>query len=125
MIEIGRVCVKLAGREAGKKCVIVDVIDNNYVLIDGDVRRKKCNIKHIEPLDKVIKISKGADHSTIVDEFKKLGVEIKERKSKERKAKPKKQRKVREKKVKERPKKKKEKAKKEEVKENIEEPNKK
>ena len=28
-IEKGRVCVKIAGRESGKKCVIVDVIDEN------------------------------------------------------------------------------------------------
>ena len=26
-IEKGRVCVKIAGRETGKKCVIVDVIE--------------------------------------------------------------------------------------------------
>ncbi|MEM4586827.1 MAG: 50S ribosomal protein L14e, partial [Desulfurococcaceae archaeon] len=26
-IEIGRVCVKTRGREAGYKCVIVDIID--------------------------------------------------------------------------------------------------
>ncbi len=34
-IEVGRVCVKLNGREAGRKCVIVDVIDKNFVLITG------------------------------------------------------------------------------------------
>ena len=27
-IEVGRVCVKIAGREAGEKCVIVEVIDD-------------------------------------------------------------------------------------------------
>ena len=35
MIQIGRLCVKLTGREANKKCVIVDIIDPNFVLIDG------------------------------------------------------------------------------------------
>ncbi len=30
-VEVGRVCMKLAGREAGKKCVVVDVIDKNFV----------------------------------------------------------------------------------------------
>ncbi len=34
-IEVGRICVKLTGREAGKKCVIVDVIDKSFVLITG------------------------------------------------------------------------------------------
>ena len=35
MFEIGRLCVKIAGRDAGNKCVIVDVIDKNFVMIDG------------------------------------------------------------------------------------------
>ena len=90
MIEIGRLCIKIAGREAGKKCVIVDIIDNNYVLIDGQLRRKKCNILHLEPLEKKIEIKKGASHSDVADEFKKLKIEIKETKKKEKKEKPKK-----------------------------------
>ena len=59
-IEVGRVCVKTLGREAGKTCVIVDIIDKNFVLIDGNVKRRRCNIKHIEPTDKKIDIEKGA-----------------------------------------------------------------
>ena len=90
VMEIGRLAIKTAGREAGKKCVIVDVIDNNYVLIDGDVRRKRCNITHLEPLGETIKIEKNASHDVIVSEFKKLGTEIKERTAKEKKDKPKK-----------------------------------
>jgi large subunit ribosomal protein L14e len=58
MYQIGRLCVKLAGRDARKKCVIIDVLDNNFVMIDGQTRRKKCNIRHLEPLDKVLKIKK-------------------------------------------------------------------
>ncbi|MEM1684787.1 MAG: KOW motif-containing protein, partial [Nanopusillaceae archaeon] len=34
-IEIGRICVKLRGREAGRKCVIVDIIDENFIVITG------------------------------------------------------------------------------------------
>ena len=82
MIEIGRLVVKTAGRDAAKKGVIVDILDKNYVLIDGQVRRRKCNIAHIEPLDQVIKIKKGASHDIVVEEFKKLGIETKEKKSK-------------------------------------------
>ena len=44
IFEVGRICVKLAGRDAGSKCVIVEELDNHYVLVDGDVRRKKVNI---------------------------------------------------------------------------------
>ncbi|RMF55283.1 50S ribosomal protein L14e [Candidatus Woesearchaeota archaeon] len=85
VIEVGRVCLKIAGRDSNKRCVIVDVLNNNYVLIDGETRRKKCNVKHIEPTSKVIKISKGASHAEVVREFKKLGIEIKEKVKKEKK----------------------------------------
>ena len=30
-IEVGRVCVKISGREAGEKCEIVEIIDENFV----------------------------------------------------------------------------------------------
>lgn len=92
-MEVGRICVKIAGRDAGKKCVIVEVLDDNYVTIDGETRRRKCNIKHLEPLDQKIDIKDKADHAAVVSEFKKLGIEVKERKSKEQKPKPKKQKK--------------------------------
>ena len=47
MIEIGRIVIKTAGRDAGREAVIVDILDDNYVLIDGNVRRRKCNILHL------------------------------------------------------------------------------
>jgi len=78
MFKIGRLCLKIAGRDAGLKCVVIDVIDSNYVLIDGQTRRRKCNIKHLEPLDKVLKVKKGLGHSDVVNELKKQGIEIKE-----------------------------------------------
>lgn len=60
-MEIGRVCIKISGRETGRKCVIVDKIDDNYVLVSGiGVRRRRCNIRHLEPLEEVVKIKKGA-----------------------------------------------------------------
>ena len=57
-IEKGRVCVKIAGRESGKKCVIVDVIDENFVEIVGnEVKNKRCNIKHLDPVDETVEVS--------------------------------------------------------------------
>jgi len=82
MMEVGRICVKLAGRDAGKTCVVVDLFDNNYVLIDGETRRKKCNIKHLEPLDKVVKIKKDASRADIKKIFSDLGLGFFEPKSK-------------------------------------------
>lgn len=65
MFEVGRVCIKLAGRDAGNTCIVVDIVDDNYVLIDGNVRRRKCNITHLKPLSDTIKIKKGATTSDV------------------------------------------------------------
>ncbi|MBS3133514.1 50S ribosomal protein L14e [Candidatus Woesearchaeota archaeon] len=74
MLDVGRLCVKTAGREAGKKCVIVELVDKNFVLIDGNVRRKRCSISHLEPLADTIELKKGSSHEEVVSAFKKLGI---------------------------------------------------
>jgi len=63
--EVGRVCVKLSGRETGKKCVIVDVVDKNFVLVTGPksvtgVRRRRTNVDHLEPTTETVELKKGA-----------------------------------------------------------------
>jgi len=77
--DIGRICIKIAGRDAGKRCAIVEVLEGNHVIVDGETRRRKCNIKHLEPLQETIQIKKGASHADIITEFKKLGIEIRAR----------------------------------------------
>jgi len=64
-IEVGRICIKLSGRDAGKKCVIVDVIDKNFALITGPkivtgVRRRRTNVDHLEPTKESVELKKGA-----------------------------------------------------------------
>jgi len=64
-IEVGRLCLKMAGRESGKRCVIVDVIDKSFVLVTGPqqltgVRRRRTNVKHLEVTEEKIDIKKGA-----------------------------------------------------------------
>lgn len=58
-IEPGRLCIKLRGRDAGKKCVIKEIIDHNFVEIISSGRKKprRANISHLELLDQVIDIS--------------------------------------------------------------------
>lgn len=74
--DIGRVCVKTMGREAAKYCVIVDIVDKNYLLIDGTkVKRRRVNYKHIEPIDEVIDIKKGAKHEDVIDAIKDADLE--------------------------------------------------
>jgi large subunit ribosomal protein L14e len=60
VVEVGRVCVKLAGHEAGRRCVVVDVLDSVYVVVSGPgVKRRRCNIAHLEPLEQKVEIAKG------------------------------------------------------------------
>jgi len=76
--DIGRLCVKTIGREAGYYCVIVDVIDKNYLLIDGlKVRRRRVNYKHIEPITETVEINKGASHEQVEAAIKKAKLEKK------------------------------------------------
>jgi len=97
MIEVGRICIKIAGRDAGMKCIVVEILDNNFVMIDGQTRRRKCNMLHLEPLDQIIKIKPKASHDEIAEEFGKLGLVMKEKKSKQAAERPKKVRKKKEK----------------------------
>ena len=74
-MEVGRLCVKLAGREAGCRCVVVDVIDRNYVLVTGPeeltgVRRRRVNMSHLRPLDERIDIPRNASDQEIMDLLK-------------------------------------------------------
>ncbi len=76
--DIGRLCVKTMGREAGYRCVIVDIIDKNYLLIDGlKVRRRRVNYRHIEPITETIEIKKGASHEQVETAIKKAKLEKK------------------------------------------------
>lgn len=77
-IEVGRICVKTSGREAGRKCVIVEIIDKNFVLITGPkdvtgVRRRRCNIKHLEPTPEKIEISRGASDEEVKKALEEAG----------------------------------------------------
>lgn len=102
MIEIGRLCIKTAGRDAGCHCVVIGIIDDRYVMIDGETRRRKCNIAHLEPKTTLIKIEKNASHEQIKKEFENLGLKARETNPKtEKPVKPVKQRKKKEKPVKE------------------------
>jgi large subunit ribosomal protein L14e len=90
VLEIGRVVMKIAGRSSGKIGIVVDKIEKGFVLVDGDLKRKKYNILHLEPLDKVVKIKKGASSSEIKEILKKEGL-LKEKKKKFKREKKKKE----------------------------------
>ena len=80
-IEVGRICIKTRGREAGRRCVIVDLIDKNFVLITGPksvtgVRRRRANINHLSPTEEKINIKRGASDEEII---KAMGLAEKEK----------------------------------------------
>jgi large subunit ribosomal protein L14e len=69
-IEVGRVCVKVAGRESGRKCVIVDVMDKSFVLVTGPkkvtgVKRRRVNINHVAPIEDIVQVKRGASDEEV------------------------------------------------------------
>ncbi len=71
IIGIGSICVKTRGREAGKKCVVVDIIDENFVIVTGPksltgVKRRKANINHLEATPLKIEIKKNASDEEVL-----------------------------------------------------------
>ena len=80
VVEIGRMCIKTLGRESGKECVIIDIIDKSFVLITGPksvsgVKRRRVNVSHLEPTETVLDISRGATDEEVekaLIEMKKL-----------------------------------------------------
>ena len=59
LIEVGRVCIKKYGRDAGSRAVVTKVIDKNFVNIVTAVRRKerRCNDNHLEFLKETIDVN--------------------------------------------------------------------
>lgn len=77
-MEIGRICIKTLGREAGKKCVIVDLVDKSFVLITGPkavtgIKRRRANINHLEISQEKIDINRGASDEEVTEALKKAG----------------------------------------------------
>ena len=77
-IEVGRICLKLAGRESGKKCIIVEVIDKGFVVVTGPkkitgVKRRRASINHIAPLKNKIGIDRGSSDEEITNALETAG----------------------------------------------------
>ena len=79
MIEVGRVCTKVQGRESGKKCIVVDQIEKNFVLVTGPekingVKRRRCNVAHLEPHSSKLKIRKRAEDEEVIKALEESGL---------------------------------------------------
>ena len=77
-LEVGRICLKIAGRENGKKCVIIDVTDQTFVMITGPkkvtgVKRKRVNLNHITALQDKIEIKREASDEEVTQSLEAAG----------------------------------------------------
>lgn len=90
MFNVGRVCIKTAGRDAGNYCAVIEVLDNRFVMIDGLTRRRKVNVSHIEPTKITVDIKDKAETTEVLEALKKAGIAVAEKKasSKDRKENP-------------------------------------
>jgi len=69
-IEIGSLYIKTTGKDKGKRCIIVDLVDKNFVLVTGPpkitgVKRRRVNLKHLSLTEEKIEIKKGATDKEI------------------------------------------------------------
>ena len=58
------------------------------MVVDGDVRRKKVNILHLEPLEQLIELKSNASHEDVKKAFGKMNLPVWETKAKKAGAKP-------------------------------------
>jgi len=77
-IEVGRICVKQAGREIGKKCVVIDVMDKSFVLVTGPkkvtgIKRRRVNINHVMPLQDKVDVKRGASDEEVASVLESAG----------------------------------------------------
>jgi large subunit ribosomal protein L14e len=84
-LEIGRVCLKIVGREAGKQCVVIKKLKDekskseSFVLVTGPkmltgIKRRKCNISHLEPTQYNLEIIEDASDEDVIAAYKKAGL---------------------------------------------------
>ena len=80
-MKVGQVALKIAGRDAGKKAVVLR-ITNHKALVDGEVRRREINLAHLIPTETILDIKEDAPHEAVKSAFSKIGITLKEKKPK-------------------------------------------
>ena len=78
-LDIGIVCMKVAGRESGAICCVVKPVDKTFVMVSGPklvtgVKRRRCNIEHLEPTEIRLDIKEDASDEEIIEAYKKANV---------------------------------------------------
>ena len=81
VFEQGSVCIMLAGRDRGKRCVVIDSPKERHVLVDGATRRRVVNIAHLLPTGERLEIARGAHHDDVARALEKIGVAAKKQRT--------------------------------------------
>lgn len=79
VLEVGRLCLKTSGREAGKYCVVVKPMDKSFVMVTGPklltgVKRRRSNIDHLQITEHVIKITQDASDEDVIAAYESAGL---------------------------------------------------
>src|SRR5271157_5845088 len=77
--EIGRVCMKIAGRETGKYCVVLKKVNDAFVEVTGPkmltgVKRRRANVDHLEPLPFTVEIKESSADEEVLQALEKAGL---------------------------------------------------
>lgn len=118
LLDAGRICMKIAGREAGRYCVVLKNVNKSFVLVTGPkiltgVKRRNANVSHLEATPYKIEVTENSSDEDIVSAMQKANLvkklnlrmpsaaELKAREEKEKEETPKAEEKPVEKKKKE------------------------
>jgi len=77
-LDVGRICMKVAGREAGRYCVVLKKLDKQFVLVTGPkdltgVKRRRCNIDHLEATADSLSVKEEASETEVIKAYEKTG----------------------------------------------------
>ena len=80
--NIGRIVTKIMGREAGRKAVVTQLLDKNFVEISGPyeisgIKRRRVNIAHIEPTSYSLELNLDKNSDEAISELLNSNAEIK------------------------------------------------
>ena len=78
-LNVGTVCMKVAGRESGSICTVIKPVDKTFVMVTGPrlvtgIKRRRCNIEHLEPTEIKLDIKEDATDEEIIEAYKKTNV---------------------------------------------------
>ncbi len=79
VFEIGRVCIKNVGREAGKYCVILNKEKQSFVLVTGPklltgIKRRRCNVNHLNPTEHMLDVKENTSDEDVITAFDVAGL---------------------------------------------------